>query len=355
MKGVFIKMVIILGIILVALLILPFSIHAVERNVEIFLLVMGFITATTSGVLSGHLFIDIFGEPLIYLITLSVLGFGLIFKKLSKHIKRFIEFLFVFIPLKIFVFLIIFVLGMLSSIITSIVAAILLVEIVHVLPFSHKNKTILTVLACFAIGLGSILTPLGGPLSTIIVDVLKSDFTYLAREFWIYIIPVIFAIGIFGGFYIEHRHKKHEYVDQHTEEERLEEQNIVQTERLSDVFIRASKIFVFIVAVELLGAGFKPVVTEYILGMHKNVLYWINTASAVLDNATMAAAEMEPNMSTSQIHAVVIGLLISGGIFIPGNVPNIIAAGKLNIKPREWAIIGVPTGLLLLVIFFFII
>jgi predicted cation transporter len=46
------------------------------------------------------------------------------------------------------------------------------------------------------------------------------------------------------------------------------------------------------------------------------------------------------------------GLLIAGGMLIPGNIPNIVAAGRLKISMKEWAIIGVPIGLVLMVIFF---
>ena len=48
-------------------------------------------------------------------------------------------------------------------------------------------------------------------------------------------------------------------------------------------------------------------------------------------------------------------LLISGGMLIPGNIPNIIAAGKLNIKSSEWARFGVPIGLIAMVIYFVVI
>lgn len=58
--------------------------------------------------------------------------------------------------------------------------------------------------------------------------------------------------------------------------------------------------------------------------------------SAVSDNATLAAAEISPLMSPAKIRFVLMGLLISGGILIPGNIPNIICAGKLGIKTREW-------------------
>jgi len=45
------------------------------------------------------------------------------------------------------------------------------------------------------------------------------------------------------------------------------------------------------------------------------------------------------------------GLLISGGMLIPGNIPNIVAAGRLRIGSREWARIGLVTGLPLMALF----
>ena len=77
--------------------------------------------------------------------------------------------------------------------------------------------------------------------------------------------------------------------------------------------------------------------------------------SAVLDNATLAAAEISPTMNEPTIRAILLGLLISGGMLIPGNIPNIIAAGKLNIKSVEWARFGFPLGLIAMAIYFVII
>jgi len=46
------------------------------------------------------------------------------------------------------------------------------------------------------------------------------------------------------------------------------------------------------------------------------------------------------------------GLLISGGMLIQGNIPNIIAAGKMGITSKEWARSasrsGLPDGRVLL-------
>jgi predicted cation transporter len=74
--------------------------------------------------------------------------------------------------------------------------------------------------------------------------------------------------------------------------------------------------------------------------------------SAVLDNATLTAAEIGPYLSEIQIRAALMGLLISGGMLIPGNIPNIIAAGKLGISSREWARVGVPIGFAAMAVYF---
>ena len=44
------------------------------------------------------------------------------------------------------------------------------------------------------------------------------------------------------------------------------------------------------------------------------------------------------------------GLLIAGGMLIPGNIPNIIAAGKIDISSSEWAKTGIPLGMALMLV-----
>ena len=53
-------------------------------------------------------------------------------------------------------------------------------------------------------------------------------------------------------------------------------------------------------------------------------------------------------MDLPKIIAVVMGLLIAGGMLIPGNIPNIVAAGRLKISMREWAVLGIPIGLVII-------
>ncbi|HXC61538.1 MAG TPA: DUF1646 family protein, partial [Nitrospiria bacterium] len=123
-------------------------------------------------------------------------------------------------------------------------------------------------------------------------------------------------------------------------------------ENVKDVAIRACKVYLFVMALVLLGTGFTPIVDKHLIHVPASVLYWINMVSAVLDNATLAAAEISPLMDLKKIQFLLLGLLISGGMLIPGNIPNIICANKLSIKSKEWAVFGVPLGLCLMVLYF---
>jgi len=103
-------------------------------------------------------------------------------------------------------------------------------------------------------------------------------------------------------------------------------------------------------ALIFLGAGFKPLIDSYLLKLPSQILFWVNMVSAILDNATLAAAEIGPSLSTAQIKSALLCLLISGGMLIPGNIPNIIAAHALRIKSTEWAKLGVPLGVVIMIV-----
>lgn len=354
-------MIIGLLIVLALIFILPFAIRPIEHNLEYFLLVMGIAAVIISKTISLDLFIHIFENYLLYFITAAVLIAGLIFRVSVKQIQKFVNFVTSKIPIELFIFLLVVVLGLISSFITAIIAALVLVEMVHVLPLKHKQKSTLTIISCFSIGLGAALTPIGEPLSTIVVSSLKVNFFYLLEHLGIYIIPCIVVLGVIAAVYVGRAYKAQNNANNNegtvtiSEETAEDNQVVLETESLGDVFIRALKIFLFVIALELLGAGFKPLINTYIIHLDSRILYWINMCSAVLDNATIAAAEVSPKMDLQQIKAILMGLLLSGGMLIPGNIPNIISAGKLQIKSREWARVGVPLGLTLLVIFFAII
>ena len=101
--------------------------------------------------------------------------------------------------------------------------------------------------------------------------------------------------------------------------------------------MRAAKVYVFVMALIFLGAGFKPLIDAYLIKVSSQTLFWVNMVSAVLDNATLAAAEIGPTLSEAQIKSALLGLLIAGGMLIPGNIPNIIAAHAPSHQKYEWA------------------
>jgi predicted cation transporter len=239
-------------------------------------------------------------------------------------------------------FVIVVGLGLSSSVITAIIAALILAEIISVLKLPRKTEVQLVVIACFSIGIGAVLTPIGEPLSTIAVAKLRgepyhADFFFLLKLLGRRVIPLVILLGILPLFLT----KKHEFKGPTLTEDRPEE--------TKDMFIRAGKVYLFVLALVFLGTGFTPVVDKYLVHIPSWALYWVNIISAVLDNATLAAAEISPAMPIDTIKGALAGLLIAGGMLIPGNIPNIICASKLSITSKEWAVVGVPLGMVIMV------
>ena len=331
-----------LCLILVVVLIGPFLNKNIEANLEAFLFIMGILSASLSNAWSAEVIHEGLIAPIN--ITLAVLGAGVLFHYLRNYIDHAMRRILVTVPLKVIVGASIIVLGLFSSIISAIIAALLLVEFITVLPLHRRAEVNLTIVACFAIGLGAALTPLGEPLSTIVVSKLSgapyhATFYYLFGLLASSVIPAVVALGIAGTFLVVEQ-------TEDTGESLTAEEN---EEKLSEVFIRAAKIYIFVMALIFLGAGFKPLVDTYLLKLPPQILFWVNMTSAILDNATLAAAEIGPSLSTAQIKSALLSLLISGGMLIPGNIPNIIAAHALHIKSTEWAKLGVPLGLVIMI------
>ncbi|WNS74778.1 DUF1646 family protein [Bacillus sp. DTU_2020_1000418_1_SI_GHA_SEK_038] len=330
-----------LTIILILVLFLPFTVKKVEHNLEAFLFIMGLAAAAISQVLDGALFIKALEDPIH--ITFAVLIAGLVFRWCQSPIEKGILGLSNMMPLRLFLALVTVILGLISSVITAIIAAIVLVVIVSVIRLDRKSEVRLVVLACFSIGLGAALTPIGEPLSTIAISKLNEEFFYLFKLIGVDVIVAILIFGMLTAVIIKPQ-KGVKGLNGSLEKESYKE-----------IFIRALKIYLFVMGLTLLGAGFEPFIEKYLLGLNPLILYWINMISAILDNATLAAAEISPSMDEPTIKAILLGLMISGGMLIPGNIPNIISAGKLNITSKEWAQFGVPVGLITMVAYFFVI
>lgn len=339
----------VLIVVFLIILVLPIALKRVERNLELFLLLVGAGTLVFSHLFGPEPLVNAqfigsaFLEPV--KLTIATLVFGLVFRAVREPLKRTIVRVEERLGPRLFASLLIFVLGLLSSVITAIIAALILCEIVSAIRLDKKYETRLVIFACFSIGMGAALTPVGEPLSTIAVAKLRGGaldghFFMLLRVFGVYILPGLVLVSLAGGL--------------------LRGKSVAQSESLIEDFVepfkhialRAFKVYIFVMALILLGTGFKPLIDLYISKLPAPFLYWINIISAILDNATLAAAELGPSMTAAQVKGIIMGLIIAGGMLIPGNIPNIIAANKLNISSRAWAAVGVPFGLILMLLYF---
>src|SRR5262245_32872259 len=194
-----------LTVILSLVLVGPFLNKWVESNLEIFLFVMGAVSATLSNAWTSEVVREGFVAPIN--ITLAVLAAGVLFHYTRRFVDRGMRRVLITVPLPAIVCIVIVSLGLLSSIISAIIAALLLVEFITVLPLYRHAEVNLTIIAFFAIGLGAALSPLGEPLSTIVVSKLSGEpyhasFGYLARLLAPYVVPAVIALGIVGMFLV---------------------------------------------------------------------------------------------------------------------------------------------------------
>lgn len=345
---------VITGLIVVLLLVLvvPFVNKTVEENLEPFLFVMGVAASLISGIMSAELALKALKEPI--MIASAVFVAGALFFLLHNQFQGFMNKVLTKVPVTAVVFLFIVVLGLLSSVITAIIASIILVEIIYLLPLARKQKVVVCIIACFSIGLGAALTPIGEPLATIAISKLGEDFFYLLRLLGKFVIPAVVVFGIIGAIYVGRFSRQSADANVAATLDSAEEEIVVEEDSWKSIIIRALKVYLFVMALVFLGEGFQPLIDKYVLSLSPQLLYWVNMISAVLDNATLTAAEISNQMSETQVRAIIMGLLISGGMLIPGNIPNIISASKLKITSKEWAVWGVPLGLIVMVVFFLI-
>jgi predicted cation transporter len=342
--------IVLLSLITVLTLILPFAIKFVNDQLELFFLTMGLAAVTISGVWSWELVLDAAKAPLTVGglpigIFQVVLVFGLLIHYFNRRLYPPITRLFEKLSPGLFYFLLVLFLGLFSSILSVIVTAVILSEVLLVLPIKREDKIKIAVISCFSIGLGAGLTPIGEPLSTIMVYKLSgppynADFLFPLRTFGFYIIPGIIVLALAASILLGRKASHHH------------EEGEAYSENVKGIVIRAFKVYIFISALILLGDGIKPLFELFLNLVPPMALYWINLLSAFLDNATLTAIEINQTLALSQIVSAIIALLISGGILIPGNIPNIVAAARLRISMKEWAIIGVPIGLSLMVLYF---
>ena len=338
--------------VLVAVLIGPLVSRRVEENLEIYFLVMGFIASTIAGTLGFKLLLEAFITPVTvreipFGIFQAVLIAGLLFEKyrasLSGYLKRSQG-----ISLPALYAILVFLLGLGSSFISAIVASVIIAEIAKTIGLPPRARVSLLVLPAYAIGAGAALTPVGEPLSTIAVAKLSgepyhADFFFLMRLLWDYVLAIVVICSIASWIIYKRALTSIETIAREVE--------VIETRShghggsgYREAIIRAVKVYIFVFALVLLGHSFDPVVERYIAHLNPQALYLFGSTSAALDNATLVAAIVTPEMEIMQIKSFLVSLIISGGFLIPGNVPNIVIAYTNNISFREWARKALPIG-----------
>ncbi len=325
------------ALVIVVVLLGPVFVEAIERNVEIFFLLIGVLAACIMGQFDAALVRAALSEPLSF--TVAVLIFGATFRLLRDQLDQLFRRAIRLIDPRILCFGLTIILGFLSAFITPVVSALLFVEAIALLRCDRWSEIAATVFACFAIGFGAGLTPLGMPGIAVVLRSLHADFWYLTHLLGPFVgvgvilaaVPILFLpLG---------------------SSDPLDATEVKDSWR-TVLLIRPGKVYVFIAGLVALSDGLRPVVDAYIHRLPEGLLFWINTISAVVNNSTLAAVEMSPSLTTNQQRAAFLGLLISGGVLVTGNIPNIVAASRLGITSREWARIGLGTGVVFLVICF---
>lgn len=326
-------------LVIVVVLLGPVLIESIERNVELFFLLVGVLTACIMGQFNATIVRAALSEPLPF--TLAVLVFGATFRLLRDCFDQLLSRVIQLLDPRILCFCLAIILGFLAALITPVVSALVFAEAISLLRCDRRSEIAATVFACFAIGLGAGVTPLGMPGIAVVLRSLHAGFWYLAHLLGPFIVVGVVLASLPTLFL--------PFASSAPLDATVERDSWGLV-----LFSRPGKVYVFIAGLVALSDGLRPLVDLYVHRLPNGLLFWLNTISAVVNNSTLAAVEIGPALSMNQQRAALLGLLVSGGALITGNIPNIVAASRLGITSREWAEIGLGTGAVLLILCFLV-
>ena len=330
---------ILLGLVVLNLLVWPLKSKWVENHLELFLLILGAAAVTISGMWSKEFIYDALNSPVN--VAFIVLVVSIIFNYYSRYIFRVLFILFRFFEPKYSFAILVFLLGITSSVFSVTVAALVLAEVLQVVNLEREQTVKVTVYACYAIGLGAVLLPLAEPLGLVIYKELaagphQADFFFVLKHFFWWTMPAISLMALAAGYTVRNANAQ---VELHIREDKEDTRSMLR---------RTWHIYLFVAALTLISTGLRPFADATIARLSGKILFWANSVSVIIDNATLAAIEITPDVTIPNLMYMVIGLAAFGSMLIQGNLPNIVAAEKLGIKSREWARVAVPTGLVLM-------
>ena len=330
---------ILLGLVVLNLLVWPLVSKWVENHLEVFLLLVGAAAVTVCGGWSKEFVYQTLNAPVN--VAFIVLVVSIIFNYYSRYIFRVLFILFRYLEPQYSFAVLVLLLGLTSSVFSVTVAALVLAEVLQVVNLEREQTVKVTVYACYAIGMGAVLLPLAEPLGLVIYNELASgvhraDFFFMLRHFFWWIFPGLVLLALAAGYTVRNATAR---VQLHIREDK---------ENTRSMLRRTWHIYLFVAALHLISTGLRPFAASTIAYLNGKILFWANAVSVIIDNATLAAIEVTPDVSLPNLMYMVIGLAAFGSMLIQGNLPNIVAAEKLGIKSREWARVAVPAGLTLM-------
>ncbi len=326
-------------VILALLLFGPLLVTTIEHNIEVYCLALGVLATLLGAGFTWELILEALHEPVA--ISIAVIVAALVFGWTRPALDRVFRHLRRRVSRPMLTAASIFAIASISSIITAIVGAVVLVEVIGLLHFAGARRVRVTVAGCFAIGMGASLTPLGEPLSTLAARALDLHFMGLFELLAPWVFPGVVASSIVAGVFARGEYEK-------------APAGVHIHQSYATIFVQAAKVFAFIAGLVMISSAYGPIANEYVSKMSNDLLFWANTVSAALDNATLVALEVH-SMSLPRAREAILSLLVSGGMLIPGNIPNIVSAGALRIGSASWAKVGVPMGIVMLGIYFAVI
>ncbi|HZP44046.1 MAG TPA: DUF1646 family protein [Candidatus Binataceae bacterium] len=324
------------ALLLLLILVAPLVSTPIERNLELYFLAVGIVAATLSRSWSFRLIAQVLRSPVP--ITCAVVLAGLIFSRLGRRADAAFDRLRRSLPRPLLTGVSIFLVGLASSLISSIIAGLVLVETIGLLDLGPPARDRVVVAGCFAIGIGSALTPAGGPFSAIVAAGLNLGFGGLIQLLGPWLIGGVVAMSLLSAWFARGDYD-------------LAANATPLRRRMRDTLRQGAKVFAFVAGLALVSAAYAPLALRWVPLIAPSLLYWGNVTSAVLDNAALAAIEIH-GIPYPEIKPAVLAMVIAGGILVPGNIPNILCAGILGISSRRWAVVGIPIGLSLMGICF---
>jgi len=328
-------------VLIVLLLIAPVVSRTVEERIEIFFLAAGLLAMTLAGAWQWAVVGRAVSVPLG--ITLAVVVADVVFGRMRAQIDRALGRIRLRVSRPLLGGGAVFAIALLSAIVTAIIAALMLAELVELMRLGARARLRVTVAGCFAIGLGSSLTPLGGPLSTLAATGLRMGFGGLFAMLAPYVLPGMLTCAIAAGLFASGGEGASTVA--------AAPAIVLIRESVLGALVRGLQVYAFVAGLILVGEAFSPLAAHYVPMFGRSALFWANTISAAMDNATLVALEIRA-MDPRHAREAIIALLVAGGMLIPGNIPNIVAAAALRIRAGDWAKIGIPIGLVLLSIYF---